>query len=258
MKTIILILLLVISGTISADTIETPSVLTTINAASNSQPDYKLLYENQVKYNDKILDTIFWAIGVVFTVILLVVGSQIYFNYSLNNKKYKDLATSIDQKIISGVISTINNHLPPMKVEIQREIITFSNNFQKQLDSISSSIKDDRLKNVDRLDEVSNKVNRIDLKIFEINGQLNESKKDYNAALDDYITCGFKSMKLDNNLNYRIVYSIGHLIKNRLETVTSQQKADIETILSSNVENSEYKNSVMDKLRTMTIDDCPF
>ncbi len=56
---------------------------------------YKLLYENQIKANDAVLKTIFYALGGLATAILAVFASNWWFN----EKKVRDVARDIDRQI---------------------------------------------------------------------------------------------------------------------------------------------------------------
>lgn len=60
-----------------------------------SSKAYKMLYENQVKSNEAILQTIYWALGGLGAAILSVFGSNWWFN----TKKVEDLTKGIESKL---------------------------------------------------------------------------------------------------------------------------------------------------------------
>lgn len=84
--------------------------------------DYKLLYDNQNIYIDRLTSTVQWSIATVLGIIVLVVGSNILVTYKFNREKYKVLAKSIENQF-NG---------------FQRNAIKFS---LKKLDEISLECK---------------------------------------------------------------------------------------------------------------------
>lgn len=99
---------------------------------------YKMLYDNQVKANDAVLKTIFYALGGLGTAVLLVFGSNWYFNH----QKVKDAMNEIDTKIasvkkdalaeISEKINSLSTEINQNSIKLQEEIATtFSENTTK-------------------------------------------------------------------------------------------------------------------------------
>lgn len=107
---------------------------------------YKLLYQNQMDANDDILKTIFYALGGLGTAVLLVFGSNWYFNH----QKVKDAMNDIDSKvkqIKSDFQTETADKLSAIKSELLNEIsqnqATILSNFNSRNDSFRTEIKND-------------------------------------------------------------------------------------------------------------------
>jgi len=103
---------------------------------------YKMLYENQVKANDSILKTIYYALGALGTAIILVFGG----NWVFNTKKVEAIADGIDDKIESlksETFAEIAEKLNAISTEKTYEI----NQIQVKLqEEITLNIKDTTIK----------------------------------------------------------------------------------------------------------------
>lgn len=56
--------------------------------------DYKLLYDNQNIYIDRLISTIYWAIGSIFAITAVVVGGNLFLYNKFNKEKYEALLKS--------------------------------------------------------------------------------------------------------------------------------------------------------------------
>lgn len=115
---------------------------------------YKMLYDNQVKANDAVLKTIFYALGGLGTAMLFVFGSNWWFN----EKKVTDIKEGIKNQIsgeinnlqidlqkeitnsINQVNSLFNDFAEKHRTEAREDYKTLSENYQTQLKSFSDNI----------------------------------------------------------------------------------------------------------------------
>ena len=138
---------------------------------------YKMLYENQIKSNDAILKTIFYALGGLATAIIAVFASNWWFN----EDKIKQHAKGIDRQInetkneafnevrervnafsieknseinnlkikltedfnnnISNLQSRLTEFIEKTRVEIRDDNKSLTDNYQKQLDSFNENYR---------------------------------------------------------------------------------------------------------------------
>ena len=66
-----------------------------------SNPYYKLLYENEAKYNDQLLETMQWSIGVVSGFILILIGGQIFFSSKISKEEVNLIKSDISERFNS-------------------------------------------------------------------------------------------------------------------------------------------------------------
>jgi len=100
---------------------------TPVDSELTKEDYYKLLYENTKDSNEMILNTVYWSIGSLFTILLVLVGGNVIVNYRLNEKKV--------EAIRREVINEINN----LKIESSKtasEFMTVSlENIKARLDA---------------------------------------------------------------------------------------------------------------------------
>jgi len=103
---------------------------------------YKMLYDNQVKANDSILKTIYYALGALGTAIILVFGG----NWVFNTKKVETFSEGIDAKIESLKVETFSEITEKFNI-ISTEKTSEINQIQIKLqEEITLNIKDITLK----------------------------------------------------------------------------------------------------------------
>ncbi|MCX6256528.1 MAG: hypothetical protein NTW49_01280 [Bacteroidia bacterium] len=92
---------------------------------------YKMLYENQLKSNDSILKTIFYALGGLGSAVLLMYASTWWFN----EKKVRDVINEIDTKI-KGVkkdtLTELTENINKLSTEKSTEIYQIQNKLQEE------------------------------------------------------------------------------------------------------------------------------
>jgi hypothetical protein len=101
-----------------------------IDTVFNEGKAYKMLYENQVKSNDGILKTIFYALGGLGTAVLFVFASNWWFN----EKKVKDVIKDIDTKLIDIKKEILAEVAEKVRLEIKEDNKELTKSYQKQLE----------------------------------------------------------------------------------------------------------------------------
>lgn len=72
---------------------------------NNSTPDeitvtqaYKMLYENSKESNNRLISTIRWVIGIVVAFLLALIGSQVFFNIRISKREIDNIKKDLDTK----------------------------------------------------------------------------------------------------------------------------------------------------------------
>ena len=161
-EVIFLLLLLstfiVISGTAFANKAKlTQSIQPNDANVLSEAKAYRMLYDNQVKSNDAILKTIYYALGGLATAVFLVFASNWWFN----EKKVDDIRRGIDAQIkdakntvlneaemrINALASEKSSQINELQIRLQGEITASISNMTARLnefhEKIRAEIKDD-------------------------------------------------------------------------------------------------------------------
>lgn len=141
-----------------ADTTEinaTQGEIETIKSLSNDRNElseseaYKLLYENQLKSNDSVLKTIYYALGGIGTAMIFVFASNWWFN----EKKVKDLSKGINSQIEEGkdkaieiVTQKINELSLNNTKEINQQIVKLNKEINNSTQNLTKQINDSQEK----------------------------------------------------------------------------------------------------------------
>lgn len=144
---------------------------------------YKLLYENSVKSNNDIIGTIQWSIGLVATFIIVLLGSQVFFNYRVSKEEIKSIKSSIEEKIsiirveLTDAISQENKanststrkSFATLEDSLQNNFIERFNEKEKYFDTKIESIEKSNqlLKN-----HLSSEVKDLSIKIVKMDGYI--------------------------------------------------------------------------------------
>ncbi|MCJ8315346.1 MAG: hypothetical protein MJK11_20555 [Pseudomonadales bacterium] len=119
---------------------------------------YKLLYENEVKYNEQIIETMQWSISLVSGFIILLVGGQMFYNSKINKEEINLIKSDLSEKFtilkhdsseknskverkISERIHTDNKStMSFLSTKIEEKFTTLRNENMKSIDFNSSEI----------------------------------------------------------------------------------------------------------------------
>lgn len=158
------------------------------NPMTTEESTYKLMYEN-IKYsNDKILDTIYWAIGALFTAVLALFGAQVFFNYRFNKKEIENITKDIDLKtdsLTKNISLQIDDFKSRTTNELNLKINDFFEKARSEFNKDISSELDRQQKRIDTFSDTINNLINSTQKLFEdkIN-KLSISIETYNQSTD--------------------------------------------------------------------------
>jgi hypothetical protein len=167
-----------------------------------SEETYKLLYENSQEVNGKILDTIYWALGGMVTVILLFIGTNAYFNNktskseieNLTNeykRKLQDSANDIENKLEQNfnqfkdkLREDMNSNIQIFNTQQMDQINNYKDSFQIQLDAVGKQINS-RVSDIEGVNNVqSNEIKESHKKLSEeLTKKSNNLKYDYERRI---------------------------------------------------------------------------
>lgn len=161
---------------------------------------YKLLYENAIEVNNRILDTIYWALGGIATVILTLIGSNIFFNVRFNKKEVENIAES--QKL---QIEDIKNKL---LLENREKLIEFEgitkNEIQNEMKKVSEIfLNQNNIYNESNTEQIKNYSEDLKNKFIKSNNDFNEYKK-YNTEQIEYL-----KNKIEKNQKVALIAEYG-------------------------------------------------
>jgi len=271
------------------DTLQTKSTMVTSKVLASIPDDisptaYKLLYENQKETNDKILQTVYWSLGGILGVLLLIIGSNIYFNVRFNKKEVELITTEllnkledakniylleISQKIEISSIElrkTIELEKQELSKTYQELLKSYSDNFHQQINSLKESNEEKaklltkQIERTERMtdqqnDRIKNSIDR-ETKLLKRDILKNDAEiwllKDLpTIALTSYI----RLAKLDFEINYdwAFQYTSDDIIKclSKVESLSPDNSAELNAVLDIAVE--KYKTKT-DKIKELLKD----
>ncbi|MEW2919965.1 hypothetical protein AB1A65_00755 [Muricauda sp. ANG21] len=130
---------------------------------------YQLLYENSNEINNKILSTIYWSLGGIFTVVLAIIGSTIFFNFRFNKKEIENITTDairqidiakntfsnqIEEKLNNFIIETQKS----LNIEEQNLTNTYKELLKSYSDNLESQIKANKEFFSEKIIQIENKI----------------------------------------------------------------------------------------------------
>lgn len=234
---------------------------------------YKMLYDNQVKANDALLNTIFYALGGLGTAMLFVFGSNWWFN----DKKVADIKEGIKNQI-SGEINNLqidlqkeitnsknqvnslfNDFAEKHRTEVREDYKTLSENYQTQLKNFSDNINiqnstiktstDERFEilqktiemnhnKMQELFEEAKKENetatkQLKLDILHSEGSLWVVRGIYLNALRSYLQEGMLSIEIGWTFNLKYVFYYLLDVASKLTYITTPELQRCKTFISS-------------------------
>lgn len=188
---------------------------------------YKMLYDNQVKANDSVLKTIFYALGALGTSILLVIGGNWWFN----TRKVEDFAKGIELKISASKDAALS--------EIKEKIADLSAEKSSEINLMQIKLQDD----------VTTNINDITLKFTEfaskINDDFNKSNKLINALFEERIKSYSDNLLMQINTISTLTNERSEVVNQKITDIKNDFENAIE-LFKTDFEKRE--NNIINKL----------
>lgn len=214
----------------------------TFAEADISKDAYKFLYENTSDYNSRILDTIYWALGGMFSVIILFIGTNTFFNYKNNKKEMENLKKEYDDKFLLSASKMKNEYAEKfaqlsesIKKESLERIETLNNQQIEQIKGFNEviiiqvdAIKTDFQQKIDKIDayniaqskqtkelkqtltkEFTDEVSVLKFKLLELEAVLWDIRKVPVNAVRYYV----KSALIRQELGYSLNHTLNKIIE---------------------------------------------
>jgi hypothetical protein len=210
-------------------------IIKTENQGSEKKNLYKLLYENSVASNDRVITTIQWSIGIISSFVLLFLGSQVYFNHRVNKEE------------IGAIRSDLEESFSSFKSELLENINVDNNSKNKEtlqsFEKLSHEFKDDLSK---RLEE---KEKYLDAKIESLQKEYSSLEKNTESVLSD--------LKIKNQTVNAEIWRLRGIEANALSRFTEIAKMEIENGVSPirTLEEIVKSLAAMKKVRTDTCEE---
>ncbi len=193
---------------------------------------YKLLYENSSSSNDRIISTIQWSIGIISTFVIVLLGSQIFFNYRVNKEEIRAIRSELEEsfsdlranaldassKERKEIINKIDDKLAKAEQSYKESISSHYAEHGRYIDTKLESFDKDLIRLKDTL-KVDISYLSIDLKRLE--GEVWKLKGVHANALKDFIST--VELEIENGISPK--YSLDHTIET-LQNVEKISKDD--------------------------------
>lgn len=209
---------------------ETPQDLTETQA-------YKLLYENAIESQNRLIATVRWAVGIVITIVIAVIGAQIFFNYRISKQEIKELKSEVEQSQrnrFNEFTEEQNSKIESVEREIDRKIGEFRDRQDERFSNLNRLVDlriDQESNIVDRLqDRLKRDHNRLKAEIGRNSARLWRLEDVPSNALVSYIEAAQILQAQGRNLEY-ILDDISDLITD-MDSALDTTIKDAERFLS--------------------------
>ncbi|MDP8227635.1 MAG: hypothetical protein P9L89_08370 [Candidatus Celaenobacter polaris] len=198
----------------------------------NESELYKQLYENSERSNDRIITIMQWSIGLAATFIIVLLGSQILFNYRVNKEEIRAIRSKLEEKfsnLRSEIIESINRDSKKsadfiqqsfniLEKELQDNFVTQFREKEKYFDvKIESVGKDNKLlKSI-----FESKVNALSIELNKLDGYVWQLRGVRANALKQFVKIA--ELKIDQGDEPKYILSD---IKNVLDDMKAINKSD--------------------------------
>jgi hypothetical protein len=216
---------------------------------------YKLLYENNLQANEKILQTVYWSIGSIFFVLLALVGA----NWWTSHKGYKQDIENIAKETRAQMESierqhseTIQNRINDINQEIRDELVKHKDSLAliitPQIEGLRNHINDNIKALTDKMAKTDKNITEwvkkemikqqeqiLNMKIDLLEKEAKDAEKVPIVSLNYYLDALEIAIKIQND------YQIASLLKEVAGTL--QQVDELDDYVSP-----ERINNTIDKL----------
>jgi len=199
---------------------------------------YKLLYENSSDSNAKIIATIQWSVGIISTFVIVLLGSQILFNYRVNKEEIRAIRSELDEKFSELKANTLSNSNEERKELIEKFENKISHMEKEIKDSISLHYKerdkyiDVKLESFDKdtarlKSKLESEFSYLKIDLSKLAGDVWKLKGVNSNALKYFIDT--TNLEIDKNIP--IKHSLDSIIES-LQNMTSISKDDQEELIN--------------------------
>ncbi|MCH8078519.1 MAG: hypothetical protein IIA06_01920 [Proteobacteria bacterium] len=180
---------------------------------------YRILYENSVEANDRIIKTMQWAIGLIVTFILLLLGSQVFFNYRISKEEIRTIKSDLEERFVTlmstineNINETSNKNMEDLRQINQRSESDLKNNIKLQLEDkekLYESIVESYNKDNDLLKmKLEYKIDNINIEINKLEGHVWRLRGVDSNALSRFISVAESEIER----NYEEKYALKDII----------------------------------------------
>lgn len=211
-----------------------PSQIETQNSkeANNAElTAYKLLYETTKKNTDDLRTTMQWTIGIVIAFIIVILGSQFWYNWKLNKQEIVQIKNEVDidfQELSNSLLmekneifNTLKKDINLAKKEIQTELLERLEKSQ----NVNEKFSDFYQKETDK------KILQLKTEIQELDAEIWLLKGVEANALSGFIKTAQYKLDLGQELKYTLDDIIPILSK--LEEVHDMEYSNLDKLLAS-------------------------
>lgn len=168
---------------------------------ANENTIYKILYQNLSEDYDRLAATIYWAIGTIATVMLVIIGSGVYLNVKIYKAEFKLLENELKADIKENAITS------QKKIEeaYESRIMKSNKELQDKLSKYEALFKG----------EIQNATKKLRQKIIQVESDLYRHRVQVCDVIPTRIRYLIQAVEVvfDNGDEHLVTYNLGDLIK---------------------------------------------
>lgn len=159
-----------------------------VYAEGISDEAYKLLYENQKENNSQILSTIYWSLGGMLTVILLFIGSNVFFNIRSQKNNAEKLTNEFNAKLLQITSELTNSAEIKLNDLLEKSSVSINDGL--------TNIKQENISNFNLLNEA------IESKLVKLNNEIDSNYKSNKSSINNLTKkVNVKTLKLTADIH---------------------------------------------------------
>ncbi len=148
------------TDTSSKSVVEQVKPIVKVDSEKSEAHFYKLLFENSVKSNDRIIVTMQWTIGIVVMFILLLLGSQVFFNYRISKEEVNTIRSELEKRL-SDLSSELQNNLNKTSSDYEKSAQLLLQNMEANMKDTINSQFEEKEKLFGAINELNKKDNEL-------------------------------------------------------------------------------------------------
>lgn len=203
--------------------------------SSSGKDLYKLLYENSTDSNAKLVSTMQWSIGIISTFIIVLLGSQILFNYRVSKNEVRLIRSELEEEF--------SNLKANLQSDVHKERQVFTEKLEDKLSTLRIEIKDSISMHYGEKDKyIHAKLESFDKDIMRLTNELDIVLKEFKIDLsklegDVWQIRGVASnalVRYIKSINLRIEkgFDVRHLLDDVIEILPKMTRISVENMAS--------------------------